>query len=272
MLSIIIPTYKEPDYLDLCLGSIYRGIPVYQPTNIQIIVVVDGFYEINKAVLDNFTTAFHDIGYELDTIIFEENQGLAKATNAGVYQAKYESILIVNDDNVFPYNWADMLHYNHDLHHKNNKIVYSLNQVEPYPSMFKDFICMDFGKSPAEFDILKWKQYTNINNSNNSIGKNKYCGSTLPILMNKFDYLSIGGWDENYPGPWVTDWDFFLKCNLQGFAMVRLFDYKFYHFASAATRTVNTLQDRTEESCHEYAKYKWGDYIKHDPITNLKYL
>jgi glycosyltransferase involved in cell wall biosynthesis len=42
MISVIIPTYKEPDVLDLCLRSAIEG----QQNKNQIIVVVDGFYDI----------------------------------------------------------------------------------------------------------------------------------------------------------------------------------------------------------------------------------
>jgi glycosyltransferase involved in cell wall biosynthesis len=45
--SVIIPTYKSPDALDLCLRSAIEG----QSNQNQIIVVVDGFYDINKEVL-----------------------------------------------------------------------------------------------------------------------------------------------------------------------------------------------------------------------------
>jgi GT2 family glycosyltransferase len=44
MISVIIPTYKSPDVLDLCLRSVIEG----QANQNQIIVVVDGFYDINK--------------------------------------------------------------------------------------------------------------------------------------------------------------------------------------------------------------------------------
>ena len=40
MISVIIPTYKEPEVLDLCLKSAILG----QKHNNQIIVVVDGFF------------------------------------------------------------------------------------------------------------------------------------------------------------------------------------------------------------------------------------
>ena len=46
MISVIIPTYKEPEYLDLCLKSCIEG----QVNNNEIIVVVDGFYDVNTSL------------------------------------------------------------------------------------------------------------------------------------------------------------------------------------------------------------------------------
>ena len=51
MISVILPTYKSPDMLDLCLKSAIKG----QQNKNQIIVVVDGFYELNKEVLEKWS-------------------------------------------------------------------------------------------------------------------------------------------------------------------------------------------------------------------------
>ena len=51
MISVIIPTYKSPEALDLCLKSAIEG----QVDSNQIIVVVDGFYDINKEVLEKWS-------------------------------------------------------------------------------------------------------------------------------------------------------------------------------------------------------------------------
>ena len=50
MISTVITTYKEPEALDLCLQSAIEG----QANNNEIIVVVDGFYDINKEVLEKY--------------------------------------------------------------------------------------------------------------------------------------------------------------------------------------------------------------------------
>ena len=50
MISVIIPTYKSPEVLDLCIKSALQG----QFTKNEIIVVVDGTYDINKIVLEKY--------------------------------------------------------------------------------------------------------------------------------------------------------------------------------------------------------------------------
>ena len=47
MISVIIPTYKSPEYLDLCLESALKG----QTNQNEIIVVVDGYYELNQTYI-----------------------------------------------------------------------------------------------------------------------------------------------------------------------------------------------------------------------------
>ena len=249
MISVIIPTYKSPDVLDLCLLSAIEG----QKNKNQIIVVVDGHYDVNKEVLERWS------GF-IDILNLEENVGLCRGTNLGVYNAQYDKILIVNDDNVFPYRWDKMLENSYEP----NSII-APNQVEPSPSMFPQFIIKDFGKTPEEFDLNGFLgEYSNLSS------RKEENGSTLPIFMSKVDFLRLGGWDENYEQGMVADWDFFLKCKLSGLKMLREYGCPFYHFASISTN--GEKRQIAEKNGHEYAKYKWGNYIKHNSQNNDKYL
>jgi glycosyltransferase involved in cell wall biosynthesis len=124
MISVIIPTYKSPEALDLCLRSAIEG----QVNKNQIIVVVDGFYDLNKDVLDKYKD-------HIDILNLEENVGLCRGTNLGVYNAQHDKILIVNDDNVFPQFWDTVLEEEWE-----EGAVIAPNQIEPYASMFSQFI------------------------------------------------------------------------------------------------------------------------------------
>jgi len=94
----------------------------------------------------------------------------------------------------------------------------------------------------------------------------------LPFMMNKYDYLAVGGWDVMYPSPHVVDWDFFLKCEYVGYIMKRAY-INFYHFAGAATRKTheqNLESTRKEHEAHLFFKNKWDESAQHDRVNNSK--
>jgi len=253
MISTIIPTYKSPEALDLCLRSAIEG----QEKENELIAVIDGYYNINKYILEKYKD-------HISILNLEQNQGLSRATNLGVYNATNNNILIVNDDNVFPDKWDTRLE---ELGEMKGRVC-APNQIEPYPSMFKQFVIQDLGRDPKTFDLERYWEYEQ--EVDNSLVDNS--GSTLPIYMNKLDFLTIGGWDDNYELGLVADWDFFLKCNLAGYELIRDYNLSFYHFVSL---TVNDHEkqlsrQQSEQRAHLYAKYKWGEFIKHNPENNLK--
>jgi len=255
MISVIIPTYKAPEALELCIRSAVEG----QRNKNQIIVVVDGFYELNKWVLDKWVD-------HIDILKLEENVGLCRGTNLGVYNAQHDKILIVNDDNVFPRFWDTTLEDDWQ-----EGCVFAPNQVEPFPSMYRQFLIEDLGRDPKTFDLEKFWLFDYHYASGDKVEET---GSTLPIFMSKMDYLRVGGWDENYELGMVADWDFFLKCRLSGLKMVRTYNCHFYHFVSLTTATPESIQRRqqSEQNGHNYAQYKWGGPIQHNPENNNKFI
>lgn len=254
MISVIVPTYKEPEVLDLCLRSAIEG-QIHQN---QIIVVVDGHYDVNKAVLEKYKG-------RIEVLNLEQNVGQNRATNLGVYNAIHDLILVVNDDNVFPVSWDKSL----EQAWVPNRVL-TPNQIEPIPSMFRQFHIKDLGRDPNTFDLKAfWRYEVNLS-------KDKFdnTGSTLPFLMSKKDYMRVGGWDESYPGAWVVDWEFFMKCQMSDMRMIRTYNCHFYHFVSIGTKTPERIAESQikEQQCHEYFRYKWGQYAKHNPENNSKLL
>jgi glycosyltransferase involved in cell wall biosynthesis len=253
MISVIIPTYKEPEYLDLCLRSAFEG----QVNENEIIVVVDGFLELNQPVLDKYP--------KVNILDLGKNQGLSVATNWGVYNATNDYILVVNDDNVFPDNWDIAL----QPHLQKGKVV-TPNEIEPQPSMFTQKHIKDLGKSPDKFDLKSFWDYEKTL----SVLPPEKSGSTLPFAMYKPDYLAVGGWDIMYPSPHVVDWDFFLKCEYFGMEMIRIYKH-FYHFCGAATRpTLEQSEESTRKEmlAHKFFATKWDGRAEHNPQNNSKLL
>lgn len=253
-ISAIIPTYKEPEVLDLCLKSAIDG----QFNKNQIIVVVDGFYEMNKNVLIKYKS-------HIDILDLQENVGMIRAMNFGHYNATNDLVFHVHDDNVFPKYWDQLLLKNYKLNS-----VLTPNQIEPFPSIFSQFHIKNLGLSPNNFDLNAFWKYEKSISKNSS----NECGSTFPFLINKYDYLKIGGFDESYPGPWVVDWEFFLKCKMNKLTMLRTYESHFYHFVSVGTRPPEKKAENQiiEKLCFEHFIQKWGKHPKHNPDTNEKFL
>ena len=127
MISLIIPTYRNPEYLDICLKSAIEN----QISENEIIVAVDGYIEESQSVLDKYkdNICVLDLG---------ENQGMQTALNFAVMNANNETICIINDDNVLCKEWDKFIEQ--DFH--SDKVM-TIEQIEPVgPSIFNFHIML----------------------------------------------------------------------------------------------------------------------------------
>lgn len=255
-ISVLIPTYNSPDSLDLLLRSLIEGSDGID--DYEIIVGVDGTLDINEAILSKYSS-------HVKSLILDENVGLCRMTNLLVYNASYELILILNDDNIAPKYWNANLN-SLDI----DGCVISPNQIEPIPSIFPQFHIKNCGRDPKIFDL---EQFWNISESLNvnlllaSKPSIDETGSTLPIFMNKLDFMRVGGWDETYPQGMVADCDFFKKCRISGLKMKRTYNTHFYHFVSLSVNSEK--RSIAEREGHEFYHYKWGNYMQRDQNNNI---
>lgn len=241
MISLIIPTYRNPKYLDICLRSAIEQ----QSTENEIIVVVDGFVEESSEVLNKHKG-------KIKVLPLQENQGMQQALNLGVMNASNEKILIINDDNVLCKDW-DLI-----ASSVNINSVLTINQVEPIGPGIFNFPVNDFGRDADSF------QYENFIEYEQTIRKDQLTldGGIFPFAMYKKDYMIVGGFDTMYQSPFICDWDFFLKLDLNGIGFSRTHSGHFYHFGSVATKN-RTDGDQikfkaSEQPAAELFNYKWG--------------
>ena len=239
-ISIIIPTYRNPEYLDICLKSAIEQ----QSNENEIIVAVDGFIEESQEVLDKYKD-------NIKVLDLGENQGMQQALNLAVMNATNEKIFIVNDDNVFCKDFDLEIEIDFD-----EKTVLTLNQIEPTGPGIFNFPVKDFGRTPKEFKYDEFIKYEN------SIKEDKLIteGGIFPFAMYKKYYLAVGGFDTIYKSPFICDWDFFLKLDLMGFSFTRTLGAHLYHFGSSATKN-GKESDRfkaSETPAAQTFMYKWG--------------
>ena len=193
MISLIIPSYRNPQCLDLCLKSVLEN----QKNKNEIIVAVDGFIEESQEVLDKYKE-------KVNIIDLGQNQGMQQALNLGVMNATNERIMIINDDNVLCNGWdsiwADM----------SEGEVKTINQIEPTGPGIFNFPTKDFGSSPNDFNYEGFLEYEKELSSN----KVSDDGGIFPFVIFKKNYMMVGGFDTLYQSPFICDWDVFLKLEL----------------------------------------------------------
>ena len=226
---------------------------------------MDGYPDLSKDVLEKYKD-------DISVLAFEENRGMATAINYGVYNATNEYVLVVSEDNVFCKDWDHRLKENvllrriFENHSSMETIdfVYTINQIEPSGPSIYNFHIKDYGKTLEEFEYEKFLEEEETNISTKEITDD---GGTFPFVMQKIDFMRVGGFDTDYQSPFVVDWDFFLKCELSGITPYRTDHLNFYHFVSKSTKHrdgyIETATDRTnffegENQAAEYFQYKWG--------------
>lgn len=241
MISVIIPSYRNPKYLDLCLHS----LTAHQVNENEIIVILDGYVDENKEVMDKYPT--------VSWLPFEENMGMQSAINYGVWNASSEKIFIINDDNVFPSEWDLRL----ELAYKSNVIV-TVNQIEPTgPGMF-NFPVVDCGQTVDTFNMEKFLA------ADKALSKNIITpdGNIFPFLMNKRWFMAVGGFDTYYQSPNIVDWDFAAKLELiPTLSYERTHLLHAYHFGSISTKKnaeAVSFRQREQFAATQY-EYKWKE-------------
>lgn len=258
MISVIIPTYKNPKYLDLCLKSIVDN-KVSDTT--EVIVVVDGFVEESEYVMQKYS----GISY----LPLESNMGMQYAINIGVMQANNPYVFIVNDDNVFPTKWDSRLEeVITQLETTEPKFALTVNQIEPTgPGMF-NFPSVNCGTMVDTFDLDKFLA-TELQYQSNNITKD---GHIFPFIVNKKYFMGVGGFDTFYDSPNICDWDFFLKLELLDFTFPRTHSVHLYHFGSVSTKKNAESQSFVlrERNAMEQYIWKWGSPPYNQPGVNSK--
>lgn len=243
MITVIIPTYRNPECLEICLKSIMDN----QSQNNEIIVAVDGFIEESQHILDKYEGS-------IKVLDLQQNQGMQAALNLAVMNSTNECILVINDDNVLCKDWDTTI----EKYFTGPGKVITINQIEPKgPSIF-NFYIKDFGTKPSEFKYEEFIKYEPTTRTKEITPD----GGIFPFVISKKDYMIVGGFDTMYQSPFICDWDFFLKLDLNNIEFIRINDINFYHFGSFATKKGKEGQMfiETEHPAAQVFYYKWGMY------------
>ena len=237
MISIVIPTYNNLDYLKLCLKSLIKNSSFNHEIIIHINDGSDGTSDFVKANNYKHTSSI-------------DNIGLCTSINKATKLVSNQYILYTHDDMYFCPNWDKvLLDEVKSLNHDN--FYLSGTMIEPNSG----HIVCDFGADLNTFNedelLSKYKDINFYDHQGTHFA---------PHLVSKKLWDKVGGFSEEFNPGIGSDPDFNMKLWKEG---VRIFkglnDFKVYHFGSLTTRKKkNFIQNRGDKI---FLK-KWGFSIK----------
>ncbi len=220
--SILIPTWNNLAYLQLCLKSI-RNNSCYRS---QIIVI------INEG--KDGTTQWIEQQDDIEYIIFPTNVGICYALNLGRSIVKSNFIVYMNDDMYVLPNWDQVLFNEIELLGTKGFLL-SATMIEPVFTGNKCVVVRDYGQNLVTFDEEK------LLDEFESICKDDWCGSTWPpTVVHRDIWDLVGGYSIEFSPGLGSDPDFSRKLVEVG---VRHFKgvgkSLVYHFVSKSTSRIN---------------------------------
>lgn len=251
MITLIIPSYRNPKYLDFCLEKALEG---KSEEETDIIVSVDGHLDLYDDLFEKYSN--EDVSF----LKLKRNHGMHYAINSAVWQASSEAIVVINEDNVLPKNWDSRLE---DVY--NPMIVHTINQIEPgtdAPVSF-GFVEKNLGDNLEDFD---YREFLSYEKTISGWDEETLDGRLFPFMISKKLFMTVDGLDVWYKSSHVVDIDFFVKLDLsEGVRFKRTYDVHFYHFVQKSTKHNENLEQKEvkeiynkERKAIQQFKYKWG--------------
>ena len=202
LISIIVPCYKQAEYLDECLQSVLDQ--TYQ--NWECFIVNDGSPDHTEEVAKRWTEKDSRFKY-----LYQENKGVSAARNFGIQRAKGEWILPLDGDDYISSDYFRLA----SKHFENpgTKVIYC--NAEKFGAVAGKFILLPF--------TLKNLAYDNL----------IFCTA----FFKKEDWIRIGGYDENMIEGY-EDWEFWIHLLKDGGEAVKLDKTCFFYRIKNISRNV----------------------------------
>ena len=268
MFSILIPTFNNVKYLELCINSIKKNSKYNHQIITHVNIGDDGTIEYLNKINIEYTHTKHNSGI---------CEGINKASNL----AKFDYFLYAHDDFYFCPFWDEILKNEIDLIGHNDFYLSGT-------MMHSGQIPFDCGDNIDDFDEKKFlENYKDLNYYN-------FQGSTwAPTLVHRDVWNVVGGFSEEFFPGTGSDPDFNMKLWKLG---IRIFkginDFKVYHFGSIVLRKkINEIKKNSKYGSKGAKIFilKWGITIKffkkfylrsdtiyngplNEPFINLNYL
>lgn len=225
IVSIIVPCFKQAQYLDEALQSVENQ--TYN--NWECIIVNDGSPDDTESVVEKWLLRDNRFKY-----LYKNNGGLSSARNLGISEAIGELILPLDADDKIGINYV-MLAIKAFSQDSSLKVVYC--KVEK------------FGDEEGEW---KLPSFSLFNLSRNNL---IFCTA----FFKKKDWNSVGGYDISMKYGW-EDWEFWIAILKNGGNVLCLEELGFYYRINK-TSMLRTIDRDKETEILNYISVKHADFF-----------
>ena len=227
MVSIIIPCYKQSQYLDEALEAVF----IQEYSNWECIIVNDGSPDDTEKVASAWLKRDKRFKY-----FYQENMGLSSARNLGIAHSSGEFILPLDADDKISGEYLQL----------------AFEEFQKDPEL--KLVYCRAKKFGAVNDFWKLEAF-----SLEGLSKKNMIFSSA--VFKKEDWIKVGGYDPNMKYGW-EDWEFWIAILKTGGKVVQL-DILGFYYRIKGNSMISNIDHRRAKKLLEYISVKHSDFFVH---------
>jgi GT2 family glycosyltransferase len=240
-LTIPICTWKSPDLLNNCLGSLINASTV----ETKIIVIIQEIDHESIKICEKLNIEYINI---------PKNMGALLAIDFVIPFLNSEYISIINDDMIFPVGWDAKLINTIEKNYPCTASAVLVERSNLDPLYQKNVISDDLGEiNELTFDLFNNKYKQGFYKKTSSFSRQH------PLILKTEDFLKVNGYTDGWDMSWFPGYcldDYFpyklLHLN-QNYKFILDGDVAVYH---GVARTISKLQDKEKYNPEIYFQKK----------------
>lgn len=233
--SILLPTWNNLPYLQLCVASLRR----HSARQHQILVHANDGSDGTRAWLRE---------QGIEHTASDSNIGICHAVNLIGEKAGGDYVLYLNDDMVVAPGWDSALERAIARVERHGMFMLSGTMIEPAGSGNACVVLSDFGRHPAQFDLARFAREAP------ALARTDWLGATWPpTLVARSLWHQVGGYSIEFSPGMSSDNDFSMKLWRAGCRVYfGVGDSLVYHFSKTSTDRIRKNDGRRQ------FLMKWG--------------
>ncbi|MBX3043622.1 MAG: glycosyltransferase [Candidatus Kapabacteria bacterium] len=254
--SIIIPVFNKSELTNNCLDSIYKNTDI---NSFELIIVDNGSTDNTEIIINSYKEKYNNLVY----IRNSENLGYSKANNIGAKIAKYDYILLLNNDTIVTENWLEpltnILNVDTNVAAVGSKLLFEDDTIQHAG------VCIVNDKAFGDPLVARHIYYKMSKDAPEVNKVMKYQALTGACLMlNKSAYFEVNGLDEEYWNAY-EDVDLCFKLREKGYILVYQPKSVVYHLESqSGPERIKGVQNSIKRLHEKWLGKVEVDFIVHE--------